>query len=267
MAREIDRQEIVLDIPLENGIVEQASTLFLPKRLGGTSLKSVLLLPEFGRNREQFEACADAIANADDYSVCMAVDLLGHGESEGERQTLTIQDQLMAAEIAYDYLIAHYGDSMRGGAIGASFGAYIATRLAWTKQQEARSKKGIPIKSLLLRVPGIYPLDFETKTHEDYAMGAQNNGGIPPGRYTLEKFREDPEQLEPALEHLRNFEGTTTIVASECDTRIREPVIKAYCEAAQHPELIVMRGIGHMLETEEQQRDFQNIAINWTGGL
>jgi esterase/lipase len=260
MIREIDRQEIALDIPLENGNVEQASTLFLPKRLGKASLRTVILLPEFGSNREQFEDCAEAIATiTEGSSVCMAIDLLGHGESDGDMQILTIADQLKAARIAYDHLVEHYGDSERAGAIGASFGAFLAARL--TEQRRLRS--------ILLRAPAAYSDDLEEKTHRDYTLGAQQNNDVPPSREALKNFRSSYEDLIVSnnMRIIREFDGTITIVKSEHDNRITDEVIDIYNHAAKHPELIIMHGVGHMLETLEQQEQFINIAVNWASRL
>lgn len=210
--------------------VLQAGTIFMPENLNQSAVCSLLFLPEFGYNRRQSEECARKVAKKLGAS-CLALDLLGHGESEGRsRQKFTINDQLKGALNAYDYLMQHDGYGTPAGVVGSSFGAYLAVLVAAARRES--------VKSLILRAPGAYPDHFKDLPHSDYALGAQINVGQqlkkPPRRQELEDFRQDPQQLARSenMEIIRNFSGSVTIVRSTQDERIKPTVIEAYAEAA-----------------------------------
>ena len=161
----------------------------------------------------------------------LAIDLPGHGESPGQRATLTRDDYLAAVEQGVS-LLQRVG-STRFSLVGASFGGYLVA-LASARLPE--------IESLVLRVPADYPdSDWERPVPELFAE--------------LAAWRAAHPEESGAVRALRRFEGRVLLVESELDEVIPPEMIQRYREAAQQVSYLLMPGAPHSIGREARFRE------------
>lgn len=105
----------------------------------------------------------------------LCVELPGHGDSDGDRNSVTPDEFLAAGDAAYDQLAQRYPDR-RILVVGTSFGGWLAARLV-----ERRS-----VDALALRVPANYhPYDLAVQAVHEFdgpvfVLEAENDEVIPP---------------------------------------------------------------------------------------
>jgi pimeloyl-ACP methyl ester carboxylesterase len=109
--------------------------------------RGVILLHMLGRNRGDYAELAQEL-NARGFSV-IAIDLRGHGASEGNWQSFSPREfnaMVLDVKAAKDYLISRGVKPGRIGIVGASIGANIALRYAAEDGE---------IKTVVLLSPGL----------------------------------------------------------------------------------------------------------------
>jgi pimeloyl-ACP methyl ester carboxylesterase len=162
--------------------------------------------------------------------LCVTVFLRGMG-SPGDIALLTRADFLRDAVDGYDFVAGLDGvDPTRIGAIGESFGSYVACLLSTRR----------PLRSLILRVPSDFPDDgFDTVPQRELAGTATQQW----------KGTRHHAGDSMALQAVRDFAGPVTVVSSERDTIIPPQTIDNYLGAAGPDKVrhLVMSATGHGL--------------------
>ena len=118
-----------------------AGTIVTP----GTVVPGVLFLHGWGGSQEQYLARAREIAALG--CVSLTVDFRGHAATEGQRETVSREDNLQDALAAYDALVHRRAvDASAIAVVGSSYGGYLAAILTTLR----------PVKWLALRAPALY---------------------------------------------------------------------------------------------------------------
>ncbi len=234
----------VQNLYLETGERKQSALLHVPDNASGAG---VLFLHGYQSSKNGSAEYAEALAQRMG-TTSMVIDLPGHGESEGDFNTLTPRDYLNDAVEAYSFLGNEKNvDLGRIGVVGASYGGYLAALLAAEKNP----------KRLLLRAPAIYPDTAIDEPRESVDKEA------------LTEFRRSLAFGVPfnaALDSIRNFDGRVVVVESENDESIQPSVIDAYMRASQNGLLRVIPGARHSLVGPEREM-FKDVVIDWATNL
>src|SRR5918995_3631751 len=89
---------------------------------------AVLFVHGWGGNQKQYLNRARAVAELG--FICLTFDLRGHARSDGQRETVSREDNLRDLLAAYDVLTSQPGaDATALGVVGSSYGAYLAAIL------------------------------------------------------------------------------------------------------------------------------------------
>lgn len=171
-------------------------------------------------------------------AVCLTVDLTAHGESPRGMQPPTMREHLEDVTDAYDVLAASAGvDAQRIGVCGASYGAYLAGRLAPLR----------PVRRLLLRAPALYDDQAFSEGRDSHTSATANATDYFLG--------------------IRNSGCDVLVVESENDEEVPHSVIEAYlrgCPDCQH-ELIP--DALHGLTKAEWDAQFVGFIISWFSAI
>jgi pimeloyl-ACP methyl ester carboxylesterase len=173
---------------------------------------------------------------------CLAFDMSGRGDSEGDLTSLTIADHQQDYQNAYDCLAGRVAESTAIFAHGWSYGGYQAAVLSGNR----------PLAGLILQTPVLYPDDWFNSSR----------AGLAPAN--VREFREQITPLSQCLplNALRNFNKPTLIVAAADDEWVSESVISAYSGAAPRNQLEIMHNATHTLH-DTQHEDFQLVLRKW----
>lgn len=181
--------------------------------------------------------------------IVMTFDLRSHGESEGERSTLSREDYMKDMIAAYDFLIKQKGvDRGRIGIIGSSFGSYLAAIL--TSKRE--------IRWLALRVPANYPDEGFDAPQVKYANAKTT-------AWRGEKLAPD---ATVSLRAIGEFKNDILIIESELDDLCPHQTMENYMHAVKDSSKlthVVMTGADHSIKTEKFRAIFTEIIIDWFG--
>jgi len=217
-------------------------TIVAPKR----RLPGVLFVHGWGGNQEQYLARAKEVATLG--CVCLTFDLRGHAGTEGQRETVSREENLKDVLAAYDRLVRHHSvDPESIAVIGSSYGGYLAAILTSMR----------PVKWLALRVPALY-MDSgwempKMQLHKDQDLK----------EYRRQLVSSDDNR---ALLACSTFEGDVLIVESENDEIIPHAVISNYREAAFRARSLTYRVIkdaDHGLSEPNVQRAYTSLLVNW----
>jgi pimeloyl-ACP methyl ester carboxylesterase len=178
----------------------------------------------------------------------LAYDLRGHGESSGDRNTVTGRiwvDDLLAV---IDHLTTITPDI---ALVGASFGGYLSVLASSSR----------PIRAMSLRVPTNLPdaaLDMPAGDLLDSpAFRTRPRGPMGPSD-TL------------ALTAVHNFRGHIQIVDADLDAIIPAQTIANYVAAVADPARLhrhTLRNAPHHLATPELRADYIAALTGWAGRL
>lgn len=170
---------------------------------------------------------------------CLTFDLGGHGESEGDPETLSAHDHLHDCLAAFDTL-THGSEEIdldRVGICGASYGGFLASLLTAHRQ----------VRSLLLRAPGLYP-----------------DRDLDRPRVTVRSSVQTPD-TSAALQALRAFDHPVLILESEYDETISHDVIETYMQVCKHPRHELLRGARHQLTDPAARTAYVEMIVDWFG--
>lgn len=179
--------------------------------------------------------------------ICLSINFRSHGDSEGERSTLSRYDYLDDCIGAYDFLKRQDNvDENNIGVIGSSFGSYMACLLSEVRE----------LAWLILRVPANYPDEGIELPHMKF-----------PAR-KLKSWREKKHEIKEntALRALSKFHNPVLIVESEEDEQLPKQLIRDYIHAVHKPSLLthtIMPGAGHSIKGEKMFHDYLVILKEW----
>jgi pimeloyl-ACP methyl ester carboxylesterase len=211
----------------------------------GPLVPGVLFVHGWGGSQEQYLARARRIAALG--CVCLTLNLRGHGETEGQQNTVTREHNLRDVLAAYDVLASHPGvDRSAVAVVGSSYGGYLGAVLTSLR----------PVKWLALRVPALY-------RDEDWDLPKTQLK-----KYGLASFRRGPVTADEnrALAACADFEGDVLIVESEHDDTVPHPVIANYMAAFQNAHSVtyrVLSGADHGLSQERWERAYSALLVGW----
>lgn len=221
----------------------------------------VLFLHGYDSSRQgAVERAADLVDNGANITA-LAIDLGGHGESvvfdgpnshnKVPKENMSINDHLREVERCFNRLRYESSvDPERIGVVGASYGGYLAMRLA---------TDGIhSVKSLMLRAPAIYPDGLDDTPRIDY----DDEGEI-------YRFRTDPYQMGESefCERVEGFEGQVWVVESGCDESIPQFVPEFYASKTQNPTHLIIGGAKHSLQSDGERALYSSYLSDWVKEL
>lgn len=128
--------------------------------------------------------------------ITLAVDLPGHGRSDGVRDEVPLATFVAAVTAAYDALAAAAGD-LPVLAVGSSFGGYLSARLAAVR----------PLHAVALRVPANYPDGVDDAPVNDIVGDAA----------IAWRGRPLPSRATAAMRALADFGGDVLVLQAEHD--------------------------------------------------
>ncbi|HVT00735.1 MAG TPA: alpha/beta fold hydrolase [Patescibacteria group bacterium] len=222
---------------IENDGLKLATTLFLPKNKTSKN-PAILFIPGWTGKRIRNIQYAESLTKLG--YICFLVDLRGHGDSEGDINTVTHEELLSDALKAYDHLAKIDGvDPDNISVVGSSLGGYLVALLTSKRK----------VKNLVLRVPANYPR--ETFTGLARLAGSENPGVL---EWRAEK-REPTDTM--ALEAIHNFDGNILILESEFDNSVPRQTLQNYKNAVKDSSKLtyhLLKGAPHSIQ-EEKFRD------------
>lgn len=169
-------------------------------------------------------------------ATCLTFDLRGHGESDGDRSTLTPRDHLDDVVRAFDALLHAPGvNPGRVGVCAASYGAYLVSLILAKRQ----------VRSVLLRAPALYS-DAELDRPD-------------PNRLSTVETAETAAPLRAVAAH----KGALLVVESERDEAIPHAIVESYLRASPGARHEVMLGAAHRLSDEREKERFVEIVVAW----
>jgi len=220
------------------------ATLFMPEQMKSLN-PAVLFIHGWGSSEANYVQRAEPITKFG--GICLTFDLRGHGQSEGDFETLSRADHLKDVLAAYDFLASQDGvDLERIGVCGTSYGGYLGSILS------SRRK----VAWLALRAPALYKND---------------NFMVP----TAKLIEEDPRVFSQsgiktednyALQAVSNFNGSVLVIESENDDQISHATIMNYIaslrEETSHTYKII-KNADHSLSEKEWDLEFVEIITGW----
>jgi uncharacterized protein len=216
-----------------------------------TNAKNVGVLFLHGWTGKPNESAAQFLAEHEYHA--LAIQMRGHGDSEGDIKKIRAQDSLNDAIAAYDYLVAQLPANGTIVAVGNSYGSYIAVLLS-----EARQLKG-----LSLRVPAAYP-------DESFELPKWGRGHDDP---VIDAWRKQAHHYSTnnALSLLHEFEGNIQIIEAEKDEIVPRQTVYNYKNAVANPSqlsYIVLKNWPHSMGIDpKRNREFQELLLNWLNRL
>jgi esterase/lipase len=186
---------------------------------------------------------------ADNGFSCLTFSLSGHNNSDGRIEDQTRRKSLNEVIAAYDVLKSHLPVNTKIGAVGTSYGSYLAAVLA-TKRT---------IACLSMRVPANYlDKDFE---EPQAGQGADN------AEVTKWRQQKLDYNATKALRAVHNFKGPIQIIEAELDERVPHQTVQNYVSAVSSENQLdyhFMKGWPHSLGMDKKRNsDYQRILLNW----
>jgi dienelactone hydrolase len=234
----------IRDEPIEIAVDDQQ----IEGRLiaGVTAGPAVLFVHGWGGNQQQYLNRARAVAELG--FICLTFDLRGHARSDGQRETVSREDNLRDLLAAYDVLAGQPGINATAiGMVGSSYGAYLAAIM--TSQRAVRW--------FALRAPALYnDAGWELpkrQLHEDPDFCAYRRRAVAP-------------EENRALRACTAFVGDVLIVESEQDDVVPHPVIANYlaaCSRARSVTHRLIKGADHGLTDVSWQRTSTSFLLQW----
>lgn len=230
------------DVYYING--EEKASAFLAKPGEGIGyMPGVILVHGMRSSNKGYIPIAQELAR--NGIVGLAINLRGHGSSQGDFDKLTVNDGLSDALNAYDFLLSQGVDPTRVGFCGASLGSAIGVLLS--KRRE--------IKSMVLRAPATYTEELMETVYPNIM---------------LEEVRIFPKMTElektPPYEAISNFKGNLLVVASGEDEVIPPQISNGYITAAKQAkikELLTIKDATHALINPEWRVEFIIDLMRW----
>lgn len=211
----------------------------------GPKMPGILFVHGWGGSQQRDLARARHITGLG--CVCMTFDLRGHEKTEGQRLTVTREQNLKDLLVAYDRLVSHPAvDSDAIAIIGSSYGGYLATLLSLQR----------PVKWLALRVPAMY-------WDDEWNMPKQ---ALDRQRLNVYRQRVLGPADNQALTACAEFAGDVLLVESEHDDYVPHTTLMSYRSAFINAHSLTHRtvdGADHALSSEQSQKAYSSILASW----
>lgn len=244
-----------------SGSIEGRSEAEVEVESGGRRLSGRLFYPEQPRERNpaivflqgwrsikdrNFEVAHRLAANS---IFCLAIDLSGHGQTEGDPATFSRKDFQDDATAAYDFLAGQNGvDPEHISVVGTSFGGYLAVLLS----RERR------VHSLVLRAPADYP----DKGFTEPRLQRSDESDLREWRKSVRD-----SQSSESLRRIRDFTGSILVVESGSDDVVPRETVQSYINAAPNPDEvahIILENAPHSLSQHpDLKRKYDDILVDW----
>ena len=182
--------------------------------------------------------------------ICLLFDSRGHGQSEGDINSATMEDFTKDDQAVYDYFANLEGvDSQNITVVGSSFGGYRAAYLT--------SKR--PVKNLVLRVPADY-------SNETFKIPRAKAGGSEiPEVMAWRKKPKGPNETY-SLEAVHNFKGNILLIEAEYDEYVPHQTIENYKNAVSDKSkltYVFMKGAPHSINEGPFRDQVEKIYLDW----
>lgn len=168
----------------------------------------------------------------------------GHGESEGDFDSLTVNDLLDDGVAAYNFLVSkNVVDQNRIGICGASVGATVAILVT----------DKFPVSSLVLRAPAIYP---------DEIMGLTLTEIFENEKILFKEIKNTEETA--AIKSIKNFEGDLLLILSENDQIIPKFIPQSIYDnatKAKSKKIFIIPEASHNLSEEKWRNQFKTALV------
>lgn len=211
----------------------------------------VIFIHGWRGNKESNEGYVQALEKLG--YLCKNIDLPGHGECEGDINTLTRKDFLEFMLTIYDEFVKDiHADKESISIVGTSFGGYLA--LLMSKERK--------IHSIALRAPADYP---DENFDSAQRLFAGDNQAMLVWRKTKRAYPETK-----SLMALHNFMGKILIVESEHDEIVPKETIENYCAAVQDKKMLthkMLYGAPHSLRDTSYKEMYSLILADWFSEL
>lgn len=236
-------------------------TLHLPASEG--RFPAVLILHGFTGNRMEphFIFVKTSRRLAQNGIASLRIDFRGSGESEGEFQDMTVEEEISDAKMALYFLLQQAQvDFYRVGVMGLSMGGCVSACLA--------GREGDKIKSLVLwsaaykpgeNLSGLFSPEMQRELEE---KGYLNAGGNKVGK----RFYEELPRVKP-MEEIAKFAGDILLIHGTGDAVI--PATEAqecYERLKNRPartELYIIEGADHVFSTPEWEEEVISVTVDW----
>lgn len=222
--------------------------LFYPEKLQAKN-PAILFVHGWTSAKERSYQYAEGLSELG--YICFLFDLRGHGESDGNRNTLSSKDFLADVLAAYDHFATIDGvDTDNISVVGSSFGGYLVSLITGKRK----------VRNIVLRVPADYPNEL-FNTPKSVATG----DNVMQWRKQHRSFNETY-----ALEALHNFQGKVLLIESELDERIPHQTIENYMRAVQVSDnltYVLMKGTPHSIKEGKFRDEVEQILVEWFGKL
>lgn len=223
-----------LDLP--NGERNLIATLLRPD--SPPSGAAVLFIHGLGSSRVTNIERAQVLSQSSG-AIGLAIDLGGHGDSQGQLSQMTPRANLSDVVAAHDLLASVPGvNPARIGLCAASYGAYLAILCSALR----------PVSRMLLRAPALYADDCF-----DSGLGQRRRG--------------QASSAPTLLAHFALFGGPVTIVESERDEVISHDTILTYLNAQPRARHVVLPGARHALTEAAWRADYQRLVVDFFADL
>ncbi len=223
-----------------------AATIAATRISPASKLPGVLFIHGWGGSQDQYLGRAREIAALG--CICLTFDLRGHAQTDGQRDSVTREDNLRDVLCAYDALAAtRDADADAIAVVGSSYGGYLAAIATGLRK----------IRWLALRAPALYrDEDWELPKRELHAQ------------QDLAKYRKQTiiPSRNRALAACAEYAGDVLLIESERDTVIPHPVTANYMKACARARSLthrVIAGADHALSDELSRKAYTTLLVNW----
>lgn len=234
------------DISIQTDHGTLAGTLF-PAIDSSDSTPGALLIHGWKSDRDSVSVVAETLSKKNGIT-CLAIDLPGHGNSEGDTARLSRKDFLESVVTSYDFLAEQENiEAQNIGVHGASFGGYLASLLTAERN----------LAWMALRVPADYPDEGFQEPRVKTASDPDTNAWRQNARSTEESA---------ALRAVHAFNGPILIVEAENDAVIPQQTVLNYKHAADPNNVTytVMENAPHSFSGRpDLKEEFARIMSEW----
>ncbi len=229
-----------------NGLRLKAN-IFYPEKLKAKN-PAILIIQGWTGQKENSYQYAQGLAKLG--FICLLFDSSGHGESEGNIDTASLEDFTKDDMAVYDFLANFKGvDPKNISVVGSSFGGYRAAYLTFKH----------PVKNLVLRVPADY-------SNDTFKIARAKAGGseIPEVMAWRKKSKKPNETY--SLQALHNFDGNVLIIEAEFDEYVPRQTIENYKNAVKDKNKLThvfMKGAPHSIKAGPFRDQVEKIYLDW----
>lgn len=234
------------DVSIHTDQYTLAGTLFPAESTEG-NVPGALLIHGWKSDKESVSVVAETLSTKNGIT-CLAIDLPGHGDSEGDIAHLSRKDFLDSVAAGYDVLAKQENvDVQNIGAHGASFGGYLTALLS--------AERGLAW--MALRVPADYPDEGFQESRVKTASDPDTNAWRQNARSTEESM---------ALRAVHAFDGPILVVEAEHDAIVPQQTVLNYKHAADPSKVTytVMENAPHSFSGRpDLKEEFANMMSEW----